>query len=63
MSQHIRINRMNDVEVRREYKAAVEWKCEEARAKRYTSGEDVEKAWIKLKEWILNAVRVCGSVK
>ena len=29
--------------MRREYQAAVERKCEEARAKGYMSGEDVEK--------------------
>ena len=48
--------------MRREYQAAVEWKCEEARAKGYMSGEDVE-AWNELKEGIVGAASwVCGIV-
>ena len=39
--------------MRREYQTAVERKCEEARTKGYTSGEDVEKAWNELKEGIV----------
>ena len=50
--------------MRREYQTAVEWKCEEARAKGYTSGEDVEKAWNELKEGIAGATsRVCETVR
>ena len=49
--------------MRREYQAAVEWKCKEARAKGYMSGEDVE-AWNELKEGIVGAAsRVCGIVR
>ena len=50
--------------MRREYQAAVEWKCKEAREKGYMSGEDVEKAWNELKEGIVAAAsRVCGIVR
>ena len=46
--------------MRREYQTAVEWKCEESRAKGYMSGEDVEKAWTELIEGIVGAAsRVC----
>ena len=60
----IRIDRLKDVELRREYQAAVEQKCEEARAKGHTSEEIVGKAWNELKEGIVGAAsRVCGIVK
>ena len=46
--------------MRREYQAAVEWKCEVSRAKGYMSGEDVEN---ELKDGIVGtASRVCGIV-
>ena len=35
----------------------MEWKCEEARAKGYMSGEDVE-AWNELKEDIVGAASI-----
>ena len=64
MIQHIRIDTLMHEEVRRDYQAAVERKCEEARAKGYMSGEDVEKAWNELKEGILGAAsRVCRTVR
>ena len=46
----------------REYQTAVEWKCKEARAKGYMSGEDVEKAWNKLKEGIVGARVGCAGL-
>ena len=50
--------------MRREYQTAVIRKCEEARAKGYMSGEDVEKAWNELKEGIVSATsRVCEIVR
>ena len=42
VSQQIRIDRLKDDEVRgNTIHPAVEWKCEEARAKGYMSGEEV----------------------
>ena len=41
----------------REYQTAVERKCEEARAKGYMPGEDVE-AWNELKEGIVGAAGI-----
>ena len=63
-SQQIRIDRLNDNEVKWEFQAVVRAKFEEARAKGHMAGEDVEKAWKELKEGIVEAAsRVCGVVK
>ena len=62
--QRIRIDRLNDIEVKWEFQAVVRVKFEEARAKGHMAGEDVEKAWKELKEGIVQgARRMCGVVK
>ena len=57
-NQHIWIDRLKHEEVRREYQAAVERKCEIAKAKGYMSREDVEKAWNELKEGIVGTASI-----
>ena len=63
-SQRIRIDRLNDNEVKWEFQAVDSAKFEEVKAKGHMAGEDIEKAWKEVKECIVEAAsRVRGIVK
>ena len=64
VKQQIKVGKLKDDKVRREYQAAIAELLEEARARGRTSGTDVELAWKKLKEGIVGAVmKVCGTAR
>ena len=62
--QQIKVGRLKDARVRREYQAMITDLFEDARTKGCTSGTDVELAWKNLKEGIVGAARkVCGTTR
>ena len=62
--QQIKVGKLKDDKVRREYQAVIAELLEEARARGRTSGTDVELAWKELKEGIVGAaMKVCGTTK
>ena len=64
MRQQIRIGRLKEDRVRREYQEAIREKFKDARIKGYMSGNDAAKAWSELKEGLVGASSsVWGVVK
>ena len=55
MRQQIRIGRLKEDRVRREYQEAIREKFKDARIKGYMSGNDAAKAWSELKEGLVGA--------
>ena len=64
MREQIRIRRLKEDRVRREYQEAISEWFKDARVQRYMSENDAAKAWSELKEDLVGASSsVCGVVK